>query len=207
MCFSTTTSFIAGASLSTVGVITTKKTKQKTELPFALIPLIFGIQQIIEGIIWLTFRFEAHLLNTIMTYLYSFFSHVWWPIYIPFSILLLETVPWRKRILLVFQVVGIMVGLYLFYTIIRFPVTSEVINKSIVYDAPHFYVLLVMFFYFAATCFSCLFSSHKIVNIFGILVFLFAVVAYQFFAMSFISVWCFFAAILSFIIYLYFKFR
>lgn len=207
MCFSTSASFITGASLSAVGVITTKKTKQKTELPFALIPLIFGIQQIIEGIIWLTFRFEAHLLNTIMTYLYSFFSHVWWPIYIPFSILLLETVPWRKRILLVFQVVGIMVGLYLFYTIIRFPVTSEVINKSIVYDAPHFYVLLVMALYFSATCFSCLFSSHKIVNIFGILVFLFAVVAYQFFAMSFISVWCFFAAILSFIIYLYFKFR
>lgn len=205
MCFSTTASLIAGASLSAVGIVTAKKAKKKTELPFALIPLFFGIQQTIEGIIWLTFQFNAPMLNVAMTYLYSFFSHVWWPIYIPFSILLLETVPWRKRVLFVFQGIGIMVGLYLFYTIVRFPITSEAINKSIVYDAPHFYILLVMVFYFAATCFSCLFSSHRLVNIFGILVFLLAVVAYQFFALSFISVWCFFAAILSFIIYLYFK--
>lgn len=205
MCFSTSVSFIAGASLSAVGVVTVKQAKRKAELPFALIPLFFGIQQTIEGIVWLTFQFNLPTLNIAMTYLYSFFSHVWWPLYIPFSILLLETVPWRKRALLVFQAIGIMVGLYLFYTIIKYPITSEVVNKSIVYDAPHFYILLVMVFYFAATCFSCLFSSHRLVNIFGALVFLFAVVAYQFFAMSFISVWCFFAAILSFIIYLYFK--
>ena len=32
-----------------------------------------------------------------MTYLYSAFSHVLWPIYVPFAMGILEAVRWRKR--------------------------------------------------------------------------------------------------------------
>jgi hypothetical protein len=44
MCFSATASFVAGTTLSTIGVVTITKVKQRSELPFALIPLLFGIQ-------------------------------------------------------------------------------------------------------------------------------------------------------------------
>src|SRR3989338_11477853 len=204
MCFSASASFIAGSALSAVGVVTLKKAKRKAEIPFAMIPLLFGIQQITEGFVWLSFRLDTSWFNTIMTYTYSLFSHVLWPIFVPISVGLLETVSWRKKVLLLFKFMGIAVGLYLLYFLVKFSITSRVINESIVYNSPHFYIIPVLIFYFAATCISSLFSSHKIINIFGIIALLSAAVAYGFYAESFISVWCFFAAILSVIILLYF---
>lgn len=204
MCFSATASFVAGSALSAVGVGTIKKAKQKVEVPFAMIPLLFGIQQIIEGLVWLSFRFNFLPLNTISTYAYSLFAYVLWPVYVPFAVRLLETMPWRKKLLSLFQVIGIAVAAYLLYFHIQVPVTSQVINKSIVYAVPHFETFWVIVFYFTATCISALFSSHKLVNIFGVLAFTSAIVSYQFYALSFVSVWCFSAAILSTIILLYF---
>ena len=55
MCFSATASFISGATLCVIGVATLKQTKAPAEVPIALIPLLFGIQQLTEGVIWLSF--------------------------------------------------------------------------------------------------------------------------------------------------------
>tara|TARA_R110002111_G_scaffold200540_2_gene265832 strand:+ start:401 stop:1045 length:645 start_codon:yes stop_codon:yes gene_type:complete len=205
MCFSATASFIAGISLSAIGVVTLKKVGRKKEIPFAMIPLLFGIQQLIEGMVWLSFQYDSPLLNETMTYAFSVFSHVLWPIFIPFSIGLLETVAWRKKVISVFQFMGIVVGLYLLYLIVKFPVTS-VVDKNIVYVSPHFYQLPVMSLYLGATCIGALFSSHGMIIIFGTLALFLFMVAYGFYIMAFFSVWCFFAAILSAIIYIHFSF-
>lgn len=205
MCFSATASFIVGVSLSALGVATLKKTEQRAEVLFAMIPLLFGVQQIIEGMLWLSFRFNAPLLNVSMTYAFTLFSHVLWPIFVPLSIGLVETVAWRKKVISAFQFIGIAVGLYLLYWIVRFPVTSEV-DENIVYVSPHFYKVLVMALYLAATCVGSFFSSHKLINIFGALALLLFMVAYWFYTVAFFSVWCFFAAILSAVIYLHFLF-
>ena len=206
MCFSATASFIAGISLSTLGVVTLKKVRRKKEIPFAMIPLLFGIQQLLEGILWLSFRYDAILLNATMTYTFTLYSHVLWPMFVPFSIGVLETVVWRKKVIAVFQLIGVSVGLYLLYLTIKFPVTSMV-DKNIVYVSPHFYQIPVMMLYLAATSVSPLFSSYKLINIFGMLALLFFIVAYWFYTVAFFSVWCFFAAILSVIIYIYFSFE
>ena len=63
----------------------------------------------------------------------------------------------------------------------------------------------MMALYLAATCVGCFFSSHKLINIFGVLALLLFMVAYWFYTVAFFSVWCFFAAILSVVIYLHFK--
>lgn len=204
MCFSATVSFIAGVSLSVIGVASVKQTQRKAEIPFAMIPLLFGAQQIVEGMLWLSFRFDAPLLNVTMTYLFTLFSHVLWPIYVPFAIGFMESVAWRKRVLSIFQITGIAVGLYLLYFIVRFPVTSEV-HENMVYVLPYVKEHPVLEFYLAATCVAPMFSSHKIINIFGVLALLLFMLAYWFYTVAFFSVWCFFAAILSVIIYLHVK--
>ncbi len=204
MCFSATASFIAGTALSVLGVATLRATRRKAEIPFAAIPLLFGLQQIVEGTLWLSFSFDAPQLNVAMTYLFSIFSHVLWPMFVPFSIGLLEAVPSRRKMIWGFQGVGLLVGLYLLYMIIELPVTS-VAAANIVYVSPHFYKLPVMLLYLAATCVGCFFSSEATVRLFGALALLLFLLAYGFFAVALFSVWCFFSAVLSAIIYVHFR--
>ena len=205
MCFSATASFIAGTGLSVLGVATLRATRRRSEILFAAIPLIFGLQQMVEGALWLSFRFDAPQLNLAMTYLFSMFSHVLWPIFVPFAIGLPETVPWRRMVIRGFQGVGLLVGLYLLFLIVEFPVTA-VAAENIVYVSPHFYKIPVMLLYLAATCVSCFFSSNATIRLFGALALLLFGVAYGFFAVALFSVWCFFAALLSAIIFVHFKF-
>ena len=204
MCFSATASFVAGTTLSVLGVATLRSVRRRNQVAFAAIPLLFGLQQIVEGVLWLSFSFDAPQINVAMTYLFSLFSHVLWPIFVPFSIGMLETVAWRRRVIWGFQAVGLAVGLYLLYLILQLPVTSVAL-ANIVYVSPHFYQVPVMLLYLVATCVSCFFSSIDTVRIFGALaLFLFAVAA-VFFNLALFSVWCFFSAILSFIIYIHFR--
>ena len=207
MCFSASASFIAGTSLSAVGVAALKRTQARTERPFAMIPLLFGIQQMTEGVIWLTFSHDAPVLKQTMTYLYSGFSHVLWPIYVPFAIGVLEAVRWRKKAISAFQAVGVAVGLYLLYFIVTRPVVAEIAGSHIIYVSTHFYVMPVTVVYLAATCVSCFFSSHGFVRLFGALALLSFIAAYLIHVMAVVSIWCFFAAILSLLIYLHLRFR
>ena len=70
MCFSASASFIAGTSLSAVGVAALKRTEARTERPFAMIPMLFGIQQMTEGIIWLIFRCFFAAILSLLIYLH-----------------------------------------------------------------------------------------------------------------------------------------
>jgi len=207
MCFSATASFVAGTSLSVIGVATLKTVKRKSEIPFAMIPLLFGVQQLTEGVIWLTFSRGAPLLQQTMTYVYSGFSHVLWPIYVPFAIGILESVRWRKRALAGFEVAGLTVGLYLLYFIVTAPVVAQAVSRHIEYISPHFYVPPMIVLYLAATCVSAFFSSHKFVNLFGALALVSFIAAYVIYAHALVSVWCFFAALLSILMYVHMRFR
>lgn len=169
MCFSAPASFVAGTALVAVGVATLRNTRAKNERLFAMMPLLFGTQQLVEGVIWLTFSHDSPILKQALTYLYSGFSHVLWPMYVPLAVGAMETVPWRKRAMFAFEVPGAVVGLYLLYYLIASPVVAEVVGNHIVYVSPHFYQIPVMLLYLAATCVSGLFSSHLFVNLFGVL--------------------------------------
>ncbi len=208
MCFSASASFVAGTTLSVIGVATLKNVRAKTELPFAMIPLLFGLQQLIEGVIWLTFTGHTPALRQPMIYAYSAFSHVLWPIYVPFAVYLIEPARWRRRTIAVFQVFGLTVGLLLLYFIVTRPVTAQLAGKHIQYVQPHFFMFISQYaLYLAATTVVCVFSSHKLVNLFGVFLFFSFIAAYKIHEATMMSVWCFFAAIASLIVYLHLRSR
>ena len=205
MCFSATASFVAGTGLSVVGIATVRFTTRRREVPFAIIPLLFGTQQIIEGLIWLSFREGSRLPNGILTFVFSVFSHVLWPIFLPFAVSRIETVPWRKRVQAATQIAGVTVGLYLLYFLVRDPVTSRVLGKHIVYVSLHFHIVAVILLYLGAACGGCLVSSSRIIQAFGALLLVSFVAAYVIHAATLFSMWCFFAAILSLILLAYLR--
>jgi hypothetical protein len=205
MCFSAPASFTAGVGLLLVGAVTVSRSRTATVLPFALIPVLFGIQQFIEGALWLTFPDKAPLLNVLLTYAYSVFSHVFWPIYVPVSVVLLEGVNWRRHAAMAIAVASGAAGLYLSYALLTQPIFARVIGHHISYLSSHFYGVGVMALYLLGTCISPLFSSHRMVRAFGAAAFISFVTAYVFFSMWFISVWCFLAAVMSGIVLLHFS--
>ena len=207
MCFSATASFSAGAVLLGIGTLTVKSAHRRREMPLAAIPLLFAIQQLTEGVIWLTFRHEAPLLNTVMTHLYSFFSHVLWPIYVPVAVLLIEPLRWRRTVLLGFVAAGLAASLFLLQILLKFPVVSRPTGQHMEYVSPHFFAATVMTLYLLAATVSPMFSSHRLVKLFGVLALMSFAAAYGFYATWFISVWCFFAALLSAVIYLHFTWQ
>ena len=210
MCFSATASFSAGAVLLGIGTLTLRSAlvaHQRRELPFAAIPLLFALQQLIEGVIWLTFSAEAPLLNSVMTHVYSFFSHVLWPIYVPVAVLLMEPAGWRRRALFGFVAAGVAVGAYLLYVLVAFPVVSQPTGQHIEYVSPHFFAAVTMTLYLLSTAVSPVLSTHRMVGVFGVLALLSFGAAYAFYATWFISVWCFFAALLSAVVYVHFGVR
>lgn len=204
MCFSATASFTAAAVLAGVGVATLKSASEPREIPFAAIPLLFAIQQFIEGVVWLTFTPDAAGLNAVMTNIYTFFSHVLWPIYIPIAAWLIEPRGSRRRRLLAFILIGLMVGLYLFYILVAYPVVARPVGGHVEYLSPHFFAAVTMTLYLLATTVSMLFSSHRTVAWFGMLALLSFAAAYYFYAVWLISVWCFFAGLLSAVVWLHF---
>jgi len=200
MCFSATVSFSAGALLLSFGVVAVKGAGSVRNLPLAAIPLLFSVQQLIEGVVWLTFRFEVPLLNVAMTQTYSFFSHVLWPAYVPVAVLLVEPPGWRRTALWGLSVAGAAVAAYLMYMLVTFPVVYRAIGQHIEYVSPHFFAATVMSIYLLTTAISPLLSTHRWVKVFGVLALVSFGVAYYFYARWFISVWCLFAAVLSLVL-------
>lgn len=200
MCFSATASFSAGALLLGAGTLTLRLARTPRELPFAAIPLLFAFQQLAEGVLWLSFGWDTPGLTAALTQFYSFFSHVLWPVYVPVAAWLIEPPGQRRRLLRILAIIGMLVAVFLLYGMFAFPITASATGGHIEYASPHFLAAVVMLLYLASTTASMLLTSHRMVRLFGAAALVAWVASYLVYARWFISVWCFFAALLSVIV-------
>lgn len=200
MCFSPAASFTASALLGVTGIAAVMKTKDKKALPLAMIPIFFAIQQAIEGGLWLSLRGDGtHTL--LLTSLYLFFALFWWPAYGPITIYMVEIVPWRRRVLAILSCVGILVGGYVYTTYLIQPIPATIVNHCIYYDHVTPYAMVAAVLYLIATLGAGIISSKYILKFLYTLLAVFAFIAWKIYLNNFASVWCFFAAIASTIIY------
>ena len=132
-------------------------------------------------------------------------AQVWWPIFVPISVLLVEPDRARRRLMGVALAAGVSVGLYLLWSILTRAHNAEIIDEHVVYTTETPYPLLVSIAYFAATVVPPLLSSRRVVAILGVVVFVGAATAYVFYYEAFVSVWCFFAAAASGVILFHFE--
>jgi drug/metabolite transporter (DMT)-like permease len=204
MCFSAAASFTGGAVITAIGVATLTRVKKPSQAPFAAIPLIFGIQQCAEGVLWLTLKSgNQDTLEKAGLYIFLITALVIWPMMIPFSIRLLETGRQRRKILAVLMALGGMVSLFYAYCLIFLNVHAEIQSFHISYfnDYPGGLVMLAFVIYLAVTILPLFVSSVKKMWIFGILIGVSCLVTGIFFEQYLTSVWCFFAALISMAIF------
>jgi hypothetical protein len=200
MCFSSSASFGAGAVLSIIGVISIKKTQSKSHVFFAAIPFIFGIQQISEGFLWMALTNSYYeSLTKLTTYIFLFFAQVVWPFWVPLSVLLTNNKQNRKKISKLFLIVGIIVSVYLAFCLFNFPVKAEVVGLHISYIQyyPKELSIYTGIFYLIATIFPPFISELKGMKLLSFAILISYIITFMFFEHYVVSVWCFFASIIS----------
>ena len=205
MCFSAGASFTSGVILSVAGVASIRQAQKPSQVFFAAIPLIFATQQLIEGFLWLALGGKIGAVwQPIFTYAFIFIAQVIWPFWVPFSISLLEPNPKRKKTVFILTGIGAGISVTILFRLFFYPVSSSIENHHIAYHL-HFPVLVRYLggaCYFIATVVPTFISSIRRMKLLGVLIFISYVVAAIFFTKYAISVWCFFAAIISADIYL-----
>lgn len=135
----------------------------------------------------------------------SVFAKVLWPAYAPLAVLLIEADRRRKRALFVITLIGCMISIYVLTWLIAIPSAAAICGHSIDYGGSKNPFSWQSFPYLLCTCVPLLLCSQRTIQAFGAMVLVgFCVSAYTFSA-AFISVWCFFAAAGSTLIYFYFK--
>lgn len=206
MCFSASVSFAASAFVASAGILAIRATQKPAERPFASVPILFAIQQFIEGVLWLLLPHVGTTLATQgLVQIYAFFIGVIWPIMIPLGILLIEPGLIRRRLMMAVLAIGVIVAIGTFGIIVRYGVGVQVVNQCLVYSNPVGGGFLIRSAYVIATCAAYFLSSHTSVRWIGVAMVAGFGVAFTFYRLNWPSVWCFFAAIVSALIYLYFR--
>jgi hypothetical protein len=204
MCFSANVSFIAGVTLSVVGIVTIKKVQVPSQLVFASIPFIFGIQQLSEGVLWLTIPNPAYNgVQQVATYTFLLLARVVWPIWVPLGVLLLEDEGKRKKLEKIMVLLGICVAVYFLFNLLLQPTEAIISEHHIFYQ--HDYPVSLKYYsnilYGLVTVLPLFISRYKRMWWLGIIVGVSYIVAAYFFRHYAFSVWCFFAALISMFVY------
>jgi len=204
MCFSATASFSAAVVLTAIGVAAIKKVQHSSQIMFAAIPLIFAVQQIAEGILWLALPNPAYLRTQVtFTYIFLFFAQVVWPLWVPVAILLLEKEDLRKRVQRYLVAAGVIVGLYLAWCLATFPVQANIVGYHVAYtlNFPSSLRNYGVVLYVLATIIPPFFSPIKRMWMLGVAIAISYIITAIFYEQYILSVWCFFASIISISVY------
>ncbi|MDZ4759187.1 MAG: DUF6629 family protein [Bacteroidota bacterium] len=204
MCFSASASFGAGVVLSVIGVASIKKVRSPSQNAFASIPLIFALQQITEGFVWLSFTHASFaFVQEASTYIFLFFAQIIWPIWVPYSILILKKKEKRQKIEKLLVGVGGVVSLYLAYCLWCYPVEAKAIGYHISYSQhyPSQFSLYGGVLYIIATIVPPFFSNIKRMWALGTAILISYIITAIFYEAYIISVWCFFASVISIAVY------
>jgi hypothetical protein len=190
-------SFAASAGLAVIGTTSLAIAPRKQKI-LAIVPLLFSLQQAIEGIQWL-YLGEGTVCRP-AAYGFLVFALLVWPVLIPLIVYLLDKP--RRHVLKYFVWLGALVALWFAYLIFTVPLDVRVIGHHIFYDPPGAlswrpdYIL-----YIVAAAGGLLASSKRVFRALGGLALILAAATMIISWEAATSVWCFFDAAMSACVY------
>lgn len=212
MCLSASVSYSAAAVLVGTGAYAVQQARRlhPAYLMWALVPVLFGLQQAFEGRVWQALDAGDASAAVPFALGFHFFSHFLWLWWLPLSSYLVEpgqskTEKLRKRIFGGCAMFGAFAGALVYSVMLFHPdwMSVGVREHSITYDfsvpwrsSIHLPVTPAAL-YALTILVPLLFSSHRPIRIFGGLAVLSSVLSSSAYGYAYVSVWCFFAAVLS----------
>lgn len=199
MCLSAPVSFTLSAALIVTSCFLLTKARSKKLWPLAFIPLFFGMQQASEGVVWL----KIPSLQEDAKNVFLFFAYSFWPFWVPLSLWFAEPKSSQKQGLSFLVGTGFTIAVFLLALI---PSTEALFYTfSIHYkqeSSLETFSGLGMFFYVLSTIGPLFISSLRFSKLFGLIIFMIALFLFLIDRYTFVSLWCFFAAALSPLIFL-----
>jgi hypothetical protein len=205
MCLSATASFGASVCLTGLGIASTRMAKSPNQYGFGSIPLVFGIQQFAEGVVWLSLKHESmSSFSHAASIAFLIFAQVVWPIWLPAAFVMFEEDPKKRKILNLFLIPGIMVAAYFLYCLVTLPLVTEAVNHHVFYRLafPAPLIPYAAALYLSATLIPPLLSQTYKIQMIGVVLFLSYIIARLFFQPNLISVWCFLAIVIGALVFM-----
>lgn len=203
MCFGPLPSFGSSVLLTVIGAATIRRVRHKRQIVIALFPLLFAVQQFDEGLLWVAILRgdppeQLHRLSMV----FLFVALCIWPISAPYSVYLLEADERRRRLMIPIVAIGIGFAVYASFFLATGSCSASVARLSIKYrrDLPGFDAVLGTLYLTSIFGTWLLASDRRIVKM-AVVNFALGSVAWLYNHRGFISIWCFFAAFWSGMIY------
>jgi hypothetical protein len=207
MCYSSDASFTLAAILAVSGGYCVSKAVRadRSLLAVSMIPVVFAVQQFCEGWVWTGLDRGDPGLTSVAARAYLVFALMFWPVWIPYSTLLVERTRRTRFVLRVMTVTGAALGLALIAPILLDAswLTIQVTRHSLHYNlgqSPLVHVVpgtLWQALYLILVATPLFVSSIQPLVQFGLALVLSAAITHVFFDEAFASVWCFLSAALS----------
>ncbi|MBS1122677.1 MAG: hypothetical protein H6Q90_4905 [Deltaproteobacteria bacterium] len=207
MCISPEVSFAMSGVLGVSGAYCVQRAVRvdRSFLPLAIIPVMFGIQQFSEGLVWVGLERGDPAMVSAAARVFLYVALAFWPIWVPVSTLLVERHGRTKHFLVAMSGVGLVLGLGLMIPLFVDPswLTVHVVHHSLHYNisrSPVFAVfpggLWEVLYLLVVSAPLFVSSVNQLVHL-GVAIILSAAVSYVLVEHTFASVWCFVAAGLS----------
>lgn len=200
MCFSVEADVVAGLLVLPVGVLALREVRRPRELPFAALPLLFAVHQLVEAVVWAgTEGSVSSGVQHAAAVAYLVFALPVLPFLVPVAVLLLEPHGARWRVA-PFVALGSVVSAYLAFVLATHPIHVVARPHALVYyvGLPHENVWTVL--YIVAVIGPSLLSGYPSIVAFGVLNLVgltFLGIAY---VEGFASLWCVWAGLTSVLI-------
>jgi len=202
MCFSPTASFIASGVIGTIGVATLRHVREPRTLLFAAVPLLFAVHQFCEGFVWLGLDGRiGKVAFDHVAFLFMIYAQGVLPLLMPVAVVLMEPAGWRRRAILALVCIGAIACVWDIVGLVAWPSRAFVQCHSIAYRNPVTGNFLISCLYILATCGALMLSTHRVVRWYGVLNVIGLTVVEIVREFAFASVWCFYAAMLSIMLY------
>ncbi|AUY48591.1 DUF6629 family protein [Streptomyces sp. CB01881] len=204
MCWSAQADLIAGGVVSGIGVLCLVRTHhagRPERMLLAALPLVLGVHQLIEAAVWYGSDGGAPAVP-------ADWARTAWavialpllPVLVPAGVWCAAREPARRRIVLPFLLLGLLVAVPLAVAVATHPVAATEHGHTLSYaiGLPHPAVLLTG--YLLATVGSLLVSGDRLLRRLGLLTGVGAVVCALLWRLAFVSTWCALAALASLVL-------
>ncbi len=183
-----------------------RRVQGRRELIVGALPLLFGLHQLTEGLVWLGLRGQISSgVRVAATETYIVYAHAILPALVPLGFTLLERDPRHMRRMWRLVCVGLLLGLYLLWQVTAYPVGAQPQAHCIDYTTHTPNDALIGGLYVLVTCGPALLSSRRYLRWFGLVSLVGVIVTALVRVDELTSLWCLYVALVSVLILEHFR--